>query len=57
MIDLNIVPEVRERAARRAAELDLVIPTFAQMRSPELVPDSIREQLTRIGLWDLHRSG
>ena len=54
MIDLNIVPEVRERAARRAAELDLVIPTFAQMRSPELVPDSIRGQLARIGLWDLH---
>ena len=54
MIDLTIVPEVRERAARRAAELGLLIPTFAQMRSPESAPDSIKEQLKGVGLWDLH---
>ena len=54
MIDLTVVPEVRERAARRAAELGLVIPTFAQMRSPESVPNSIKDQLARTGLWDLH---
>lgn len=54
MIDLTIVPDVRRRVARRAGELGLVIPTFAQMRTPELAPASIREQLSGVGMWDLH---
>ncbi|MEG2005397.1 MAG: pyridoxal-phosphate dependent enzyme, partial [Bilophila sp.] len=31
----------------------IVIPTFAQMRQPELAPVRIKERLQKVGLWDL----
>jgi cysteine synthase len=30
-----------------------VIPTFAQMKNPDLIPESIKGSLVNIGLWDL----
>lgn len=57
MIDIihQIVnPEVRSRAARRFKERGIVLPTFAQMRHPELVPDEIHRKLKGVGLWDLN---
>ena len=54
MIDLTIVPGIRRRAARRAGELGLVIPTFAQMRDPRTAPAQIKRRLREVGLWDLH---
>lgn len=54
MIDLTITPQVRQRAAQRAGELGLVIPTFAQMRDPQTAPAAIKQQLAEVGLWDLH---
>lgn len=53
MIDLTIEKERRERAIQRAQEQKFIIPTFAQMRNPELIPDSVKEDLRMIGLWDL----
>ncbi len=53
MIDLGIQPIGLERAARRARERDIVIPTFAQMRDPGLIPAEIVLRLERVGLWDL----
>lgn len=53
MIDLTIDKEKRERAIQRAQEQKIVIPTFTQMRNPELIPDSIKKTLQGIGLWDL----
>jgi cysteine synthase A len=53
MIDLTIDKERRERAIKRAQEQKFIIPTFAQMKNPELVPDSITRALKGIGLWDL----
>ncbi len=47
-------PEVRARAARRFKERGIVLPTFAQMRHPELIPEEIHEKLSRVGLWDLN---
>ncbi len=41
----NVIGRFRERK--------IILPTFAQMRNPELVPDIIRERLKYIGLWDL----
>ena len=52
-IDLTIYPERRQRAIRQVRERDIIIPTFAQMKDPSLVPDVIKEQLSRIGLWDV----
>jgi cysteine synthase len=53
-IDLTIHPDRRLRTIQRVQERNIVIPTFAQMKNPELIPEKIREQLTKIGLWDLN---
>jgi len=53
MIDLTVCREGRQRAARRARERGVVIPTFAQMRDPALVPEERRGRLLQVGLWDL----
>ncbi len=53
-IDLSMYPERLERTIKRVRERNIIIPTFAQMRDPSLVPDNIKEQLKNIGLWDLH---
>lgn len=54
MIDLTVYPERLERAVRRARERGILIPTFAQMANPDLIPVEIQEELRHIGLWDLH---
>ncbi|MDY6985691.1 MAG: pyridoxal-phosphate dependent enzyme [Candidatus Thermoplasmatota archaeon] len=46
--------EVLERTIRRARERNMIIPTYEQMRDPSKVPESIKEELKGIGLWDLH---
>ena len=53
MIDLSIQPERLDRAARRAREQGIVVPTFAQMRDPSLISTEIIQRLESIGLWDL----
>ena len=53
-IDLTILKARRARAVQRARERNIIIPTFAQMKDPSLIPDSIKEELKGIGLWDLH---
>jgi len=54
MIDLTKNEKRLERAVKRAAERSIYIPTFAQMKNPDMIPDSIRSELEKIGLWDLH---
>lgn len=53
MIDLTIVPETLARAARRAKERNIVIPTFKQLRDPSRIPASIVSKLKNTGLWDI----
>jgi cysteine synthase A len=53
-IDLHVEPERRERAIQRVRERNIIIPTFAQMKDPSLVPAEIKERLSKIGLWDLN---
>jgi len=54
MIDLTVNNERLERAVQRARERNIIIPTFAQMRDPALIPDSVKAQLGKIGLWDIN---
>lgn len=54
MIDLSINEEQIERTAKRCRERNIIIPTFEQMKNPELIPDWIKEELKGIGLWDIH---
>ncbi len=52
-IDLSINPGQRIRALQRAKERNIVIPTFAQMKDPNLIPENIKSDLAEIGLWDI----
>lgn len=56
MIDLTTRrnEQALERAAKRARERNIIIPTFAQMRDPSLIPDAIKSELAGVGLWDLN---
>ena len=47
-------PEIIRKTARRCRERGVVIPTFAQLRDPSLIPPAIRTKLKRVGLWDVN---
>ncbi len=53
-IDLSVHKEGREHAINRARERNIIIPTFAEMRNPDLIPQKIKDELKDIGLWDIH---
>ncbi len=42
------------RAVERAREKSIIIPTFAQLRDPDLIPNGIAEKLPGIALSDVH---
>ncbi len=46
--------QILENTVRRCRERDIIIPTYREMRNPELVPDGIKAELADIGLWDLN---
>ncbi len=50
---MNNTEKVLKNTIQRCRENNMIIPTYAQMRDPELVPDNIRNKLSNIGLWDL----
>ncbi|WP_420628019.1 pyridoxal-phosphate dependent enzyme [Candidatus Leptofilum sp.] len=55
MIDLQTHnEEALARTVERAKERNIIIPTFRQMRNPQLVPEPIRQKLHQVGLWDLN---
>jgi cysteine synthase A len=54
MIDLTVHPDRMERAAKRARERNIIIPTFKQMKNPALIPPRMKEELAKIGLWDVN---
>ena len=45
---------ILQKAIDRYREKGIILPTFAQMQNPDLVPDEIKKKLQSIGLWDLH---
>jgi cysteine synthase len=53
MIDLTVSPTQLAHAVKRAREKNIIIPTFAQLKNPELVPAKIKQELAKIGLWDV----
>ncbi len=54
MIDLTIYAERLAKAVGRARERGIIIPTFAQMRDPSLIPEKIQKELKRISLWEVN---
>ncbi len=53
MIDLSVNKEQLERTVERARGRNIIIPTFAEMKNPELVPEQVKEDLRGLGLWDI----
>jgi cysteine synthase len=47
-------PKILQKAVDRYREKGIILPTFAQMQDPGLVPGKIKDKLKNIGLWDLH---
>jgi len=46
--------KVLKNTIERCREKHIILPTYAQMRNPELVPEKIKAKLANIGLWDLN---
>ncbi len=54
MIDLTRNEAQIEKNAKTCAQLDIILPTFAQMADPSLVPEKIKEELKEIGRDEVH---
>jgi len=54
---VKLIPDIREdvlkKSIARARERNIILPTFAQMRDPGLVPGFIESRLQDVGLWDM----
>lgn len=46
--------KVLENTVKRCREKHIILPTYKQMRNPELIPAKVKEKLKGIGLWDLN---
>jgi cysteine synthase A len=47
-------PEVITKTAARCRERGIILPTFRQLRNPELIPPAIKRRLKGVGLWDVN---
>ncbi len=54
MIDLTKNEQALQKNIERAKDQGIIIPTFEQMRDPSKIPDSIKEKLKNVGLWDIN---
>lgn len=43
-----------QNAVKRFKERGIILPTFKQQRNPELIPRKIKDQLKKIGLWEIN---
>jgi len=54
---MKLIPDRREdvleKSVKRAQQRNIILPTFAQMKDPGLVPEVIKARLKQIGLWDM----
>ncbi len=46
--------DVIRKSAERCRQRGIVIPTFAQLRDPALIPQSVKRRLKGVGLWDVN---
>ena len=54
MLDLQISPAILDSTVAFCREKGITLPTFAMMRDPRLVPDTVKQVLAKTGLWDVH---
>jgi cysteine synthase len=51
---MNNREKVLKNTIQRCRERHIILPTYKQMRNPELIPEKIKAKLANIGLWDLN---
>ncbi|MCD4683816.1 MAG: pyridoxal-phosphate dependent enzyme [Bacteroidales bacterium] len=51
---MNTQEEILANTVQRCRERHIIIPTYKQMRNPDLIPGKIKDKLKNIGLWDLN---
>ena len=54
MIDLRIDEQARKKNVQRCKDNSIILPTYEQMRDPTKIPQSVKDELKGIGLWDVH---
>ena len=54
MINLTINEKQLENAIQQSKEQNIILPTFEEMKNPQLIPLKIREKLGNVGLWDFN---
>ncbi|HZJ90934.1 MAG TPA: pyridoxal-phosphate dependent enzyme [Oscillospiraceae bacterium] len=54
LIDLTINKERLDHVVERAREQNIIIPTFAQLRDPDKIPEKIKKALKNVGSWDVN---
>jgi cysteine synthase len=50
---MNNELKILENTIQLCQDRNILIPTYAQMRNPESVPEIIKKSLVKVGLWDL----
>ncbi|WP_346938947.1 pyridoxal-phosphate dependent enzyme [uncultured Clostridium sp.] len=53
LIDLEVNDEQILKTAESAKERNIIIPTIAQMKDPNKIPQEIKDKLAQTGLWDI----
>lgn len=46
--------DILHKTSKIFKEKGIILPTFAQMKNPDLIPGEIKDKLKNIGLWELH---
>ena len=59
-VELHFNEEIIKITAQRCRERNIRIPTFAEQKNPDSIPESVKKRLPSVGLWDfdpinLHR--
>lgn len=49
----RLEPVVIRKSAARCRQRGVVLPTFKQLRNPELIPAAVKAKLKGVGLWDV----
>jgi cysteine synthase len=50
---MQVNQQVLERTIKQCRDRKVLLPTFAQMRDPSLVPQKVKGRLRQVGLWDI----
>lgn len=54
LIDNITNEKALQNAVNRFREKGILLPTFAQMRNPDLIPEKIKKNLKNVGLWEIN---